>query len=57
MAQGNGSNDRAGELHLEIIDDRGRVIDTVYIREISPSSGPVHIQRGGTDPGIRRRDD
>lgn len=57
MAQRNGSNDRAGELHLEIIDERGQVIDHIYIREIAPGSGPVSSPRVVTDPGFGRRDD
>ena len=57
MDHGSGSNDRAGELHLEIIDDLGRVIDTVYIREISPGSGPIPVPRRPSTPGVRRRDD
>jgi hypothetical protein len=57
MDQGNGSNDRAGELHVEIIDDVGRVIDTIYIREITPGSGPIPVPRRRSEPGVRRRDD
>ena len=57
MDHGNGSNDRAGELHVEIIDDVGRVIDTVYIREITPGSGPIPVPRRRSEPAVRRRDD
>jgi hypothetical protein len=57
MPQGNASHERTGVLPLEIIDDLGRVLDTVYVTEITGTSIPALQRRASTHNGVHRRDD
>ena len=57
MPRRNASHGRHSDLRLEVIDELGRVVEAIYVPEISGTFEPPCKQRSTADSSDRRRKD